>query len=717
MVHQRESGMRSRHRAVGLVGAAWIVAVGGARAQQPPPVESRPPAADSITVHGERVEPISLPGSLGGEEISALRIERLPATNAAEIVGFLPGIRVQERVQGERAAVSIDGLPPEYSKLLLNGMRYAGEIGAAGDLADLPIAGVERIEVLRGPQALRYGADAAGGVVNVVTRPALAEPGARLELDSRLGEQGILHATHAGEARVGNLGATWNALHDQIDGFEPRGSDALWISAGPDSRRRIEDGYSTLAYSLGETTRLVSDLGWRFDREDLKWRDGAPTRRRDYARRLGSIGAEHTTAGGTSARARLRFFDGRTDSEVGRPFEMREGEWSIDAGLERELDLFAATHLLALDVDAERPAIDLDEGGLSAEDLGDLEEVDPRILGGASVDERFALAGLSASLETPLGPWITLDIALRSQLHSRFAERVLPQVALRFAPTDSLRLRLGWGLGYRTPTLRDLYQPPVTQNGGAYFLAGNPDLSAESTAGWRLGLEYESPERVVQLGAALFGNRVEDHIRSVFAGDVRIGTRRYTRTRPSDDPLCRHLPPDHPRCVVVEEVVEPVTRSLFRKANLDRLRTRGLEAQILLRPAPELSLRLGYTFLRTRVQSPLLLVDELPNEPRHTFDLEGMATLPYLDTELALRARWRDEAIPERSGTGLVSFQDPLARTDRSWILDLRLRQPLRENLELYVDLLNLTDEKSVDSYEIRPRRIAVGATLRLNGL
>jgi outer membrane receptor for ferrienterochelin and colicins len=678
-----------------------------------PHVDAGPPprGVEAITVHGEEVHGASFSLPMGGEEISAQRIARLPATSAAGIVAYLPGIRVQQRVQGEDAAVSIDGLPPEYSKLLLNGLRYAGEIGAVGDLADLPIAGVERIEVLRGPQALRYGPDAAGGVVNVVTAPAPAEPGARLELDSRMGDQGLIHATHAGAARLGNLGATWNLLHDQIDGFEPRGSDFLqW--AGPDSRKNIEDAYSTFDYTLGETTRLLSDLGWRFEREDLAFTEGDRTERREYTRQLASLGVEHTTAGGMLGRGQARFFSGDTDSEVGRPFRMREREWSLDAGIERELQALGEIQSLHLGLDAELPAIELDESGLSPEYIPEgAEDVNSEVYAGSHADERFAIAGLSARWEAPLANWATLDLGLRSQLHSEFDDRVLPQAALLLRPADSVRVRLAWGLGYRTPSLRELYQPAVSQNGGNYFLAGNPDLKAESSSGWRLGLEYD-PSSWIQLATTFFSNSLDDHIRSVSAGDIALYSQMVQRDLPTDPRICII---DPTRCLT--EQLEQKRAPLFRKANLDRVRTRGIEAQVLLEPAPRLSLRLGYTLLHTSLDSNLIGADELPNEPPHTVDLEGTVSLPQLETELTLRARWRDQAIPERSGTGSASFQDPSALTDRSWVLDLRLRQPLREGLELYLDGTNLTDTKSVDSYEIRPRLLCVGVTLRFEDL
>jgi outer membrane receptor protein involved in Fe transport len=282
-------------------------------------------------------------------------------------------------------------------------------------------------------------------------------------------------------------------------------------------------------------------------------------------------------------------------------------------------------------------------------------------------------------------------------------------VALLFDPLDSVRLRLGYGQSYRTPSLRDLYQPPVPNLGGAYFLAGNPDLETESAFGLRLGLEW-TPLDWLSFSATSYENQIDDFIRSGLAGSIQVGTRYDPAQLPPESLICRTRP-DDPRCL---PSAVPLLRSLYRKSNLDQVRTRGIDLQINSRPLAGVSLKLGYGFLRTEVDSKTLIdLEELPNEPRHTFDAEATWTLPRVETAFSVRARWRDEALIETSGTGLSSFTS-LEHSDPSWVVDLRFVQPLFRGISLYLDVENLTNEKVIDSYEIRARTLFLGLRYEL---
>lgn len=74
------------------------------------------------------------------------------------------------------AGLSLRGLGPQATLVLLNGRRVASygvmldNDGSFFDLNSLPLAAVERVEILRDGASALYGADAIGGVVNIVTR-------------------------------------------------------------------------------------------------------------------------------------------------------------------------------------------------------------------------------------------------------------------------------------------------------------------------------------------------------------------------------------------------------------------------------------------------------------------------------------------------------------------------------------------------------------------
>ncbi len=82
--------------------------------------------------------------------------------------------------RGNNRQIDIRGMGPENTLILIDGVpvtsrnavRYSwrGERDTRGDSNWVPAEMVERIEVLRGPAAARYGSGAAGGVVNIITK-------------------------------------------------------------------------------------------------------------------------------------------------------------------------------------------------------------------------------------------------------------------------------------------------------------------------------------------------------------------------------------------------------------------------------------------------------------------------------------------------------------------------------------------------------------------
>lgn len=666
-----------------------------------------PDGVETIEVRGTRGEdplPALLDAPVETEVISAARIELLPAKDLADVAAYLPGIRLQQRVQGQGAAASVEGLPPEYTKALVNGQHYAGELGGVGDLDDFPVSNASEVLVLRGPQAMRYGADAGGAVIDVRTMQPPFEDGWRARLDGGGGDDGQAYGSQVSAFRIGRFGATLSTIYDGINGQEDRGSDAVITGTGPDSRIEWQDAYGTLMWNASENLVLRSNLGWRKDSDSFAGEDDLPDERRDTTRWIQSGGFSANLNSQTDLEAEVFHFSSDMDSKIGRDFALTDEEWKVDLSLARRFEMFGQEPQLRVGVDWRLPSLRLDESetatntpdgdGLGADD---------------HVDERVTATGVYAILETSLTDWARLQLGAREQWQSRFSAAFVPQAALLLDPTSMLKVRLSWGQSYRTPSLRDLYQPAVPNLGGAYFLEGNPDLQSESAIGYRVGFEL-TPHESIWIASTFFSNRIDDFIRSSYAGTVVTGTRLVL---PDPLPTICMLAPTDPRCLPLE--VED-TASLFRKTNLDEVRTRGVEAQIRARPSPYVDLRVAYTFLTTQVNSPLLDLDELPNEPRHTVDLEAALRMPRFETALVTRARWRDRAWVEGSGTGSVGFSD-LTRSDQSWVLDMRLQQPVRPGLVLYFDLHNLTNTDVVDSYEIRGRSFFLGVRLDLDSL
>lgn len=103
------------------------------------------------------------------------QIKAMPATNLADVLDTVAGINVRRfyGVDSTRSTVDLGGFGAtavSNTLILLNGHRYNNVDSASPDLDSIPLAAIERIEVLPGAGAALYGNGAVGGVINIVTR-------------------------------------------------------------------------------------------------------------------------------------------------------------------------------------------------------------------------------------------------------------------------------------------------------------------------------------------------------------------------------------------------------------------------------------------------------------------------------------------------------------------------------------------------------------------
>ena len=90
--------------------------------------------------------------------------------NLAQALKALPGVRLRETGGvGSDHQMMLDGFSGRHVKVFVDGVPYEGA-GAGMSLNNLPISMADRIEVYKGVVPVEFGADAIGGVINVVTR-------------------------------------------------------------------------------------------------------------------------------------------------------------------------------------------------------------------------------------------------------------------------------------------------------------------------------------------------------------------------------------------------------------------------------------------------------------------------------------------------------------------------------------------------------------------
>lgn len=208
-------GVRSSCRATGVIlGLVAAVAFPRAAGGQEPPI-----LLDTLRVQvGSRLDGRFPAMTRSVTVLERSRWEALPVRTLAELLRWVAGVEVLPRSPAQ-ADLSLRGSSFEQLVVLVDGVRVSDPQTGHHDLnLTIPLDRIERVEVLRGAASALYGADAMGGVVNVVTRQAASGWHARMEAGSWATGRGAVGVgwRGPGELVVGG-GGEWT----RSDGHRP----------------------------------------------------------------------------------------------------------------------------------------------------------------------------------------------------------------------------------------------------------------------------------------------------------------------------------------------------------------------------------------------------------------------------------------------------------------------------------------------------------------
>ncbi|MDY6923965.1 MAG: TonB-dependent receptor [Pseudomonadota bacterium] len=173
--------MRITHRLPTLVSAAALLLGAAPALAQAPAARDPATRLDDlvVTAAGYEQKIVDAPAS-----ISVITVEQLqtrPYMTLLDAVRDLEGVDIGEtRDKTGQGTISMRGMGSDYTLILINGRRqnnhgdiYPNNFGGNQFNHIPPLDSIERIEVIRGPASTLYGADAMGGVINIITKRTL----------------------------------------------------------------------------------------------------------------------------------------------------------------------------------------------------------------------------------------------------------------------------------------------------------------------------------------------------------------------------------------------------------------------------------------------------------------------------------------------------------------------------------------------------------------
>lgn len=387
------------------------------------------------------------------EVLTAEDIARRPVRTVPELLAHALGVDVSARSPAQ-ADVAIRGGTFEQVLVLVDGVRVSdAQTGHFHfDLA-VPLGEIDRIEVLRGPASAVYGADALGGVVNIITRRHDAmEANAGIEG----GSFGTWSASAGAAVTAGGLGIRGSGEYRRSDGHR----------SGTDYR--IATGHLSLGARVGGRP-LRATLG--FADRDFGASKFYTSPASDFdefeATRVATLHVAWDAPRGSRFAVEPRVSIRRHDDDFllrrDDPAFYRNVHRTWQVGGELTARYAGERARVAVGAEAYRDA-------LESTNLGDRGESRGAVFGEIGVG-RVGVAVASAGV--------------RADWHSAYRSFLAPSVGGALWLTDALHVRASVSRAFRAPTWTDRYYSDPAN-------VGNPALEPERAWEGELGLELRT---------------------------------------------------------------------------------------------------------------------------------------------------------------------------------------------------------------------------------
>lgn len=181
--------------------------------------------------------------------IDRTEIDRSGAASVADLLDRLPGVEmVRNGGPGATTSIFLRGAETRYTAVFLDGVRIDSLTTGGANWEAIPLAQVDRIEVLRGPASAVYGSDAIGGVVQIFTRKG--EGAFRPYASVGVGTYSSARLQSGFSGSQGQFDYSLNASRDLSEGFETRTTPVTGT---------VDHGYQQTASSGRVGWQLTSD--------------------------------------------------------------------------------------------------------------------------------------------------------------------------------------------------------------------------------------------------------------------------------------------------------------------------------------------------------------------------------------------------------------------------------------------------------------------------
>ncbi|GKW11019.1 TonB-dependent receptor domain-containing protein [Pectobacterium sp. IFB5596] len=458
-------------------------------------------ADEKIVVTATQTKHTTLSAPASVSVITRAELEKMSVNNISDAVKKLPGININPSTSYGRNEIKIRGMKADYTLLLINGRRVnsrdalAGNMGNDFDLSAIPISAIERVEVIRGPMSSLYGADALGGVINVI----LNQPSNELKgeigynitspMEGSGGDHNRLNGYISGPLIENTLLGSLLADGGERDAWKTEQS----VNQNTDALEK-RDNYSVmgnLTWLIDDQQSLDFDATYAKDDRDVRWNNyGAAVRNIQKMERLG-LGLTHNGSW-DNVDTRLRYF--YENVELMDNSQLNNGKADITQDnhtIDGQVSGYLGDHLLTgggeYRLTSLKHSMNLPNGTIDVSQ------------GALFLQDEFKLSDLA------------LTFGGRVDKHETYGTEFSPRAYATYSLTDNWVVKGGVSKAFKAPSIAQSSESyAIAACRGRCQTVGNPDLKPETSISYEVGTAYEA-ERF-GAGVTLFNNDIKDMI-------------------------------------------------------------------------------------------------------------------------------------------------------------------------------------------------------------
>jgi len=436
-----------------------------------------PTFTDEVTVTATGVETATEEAPTAVTVISRAEMDDSQSGSVTDLLRTVPGVTVVgSGDEGKLTSVFTRGTASNQTLVMLDGIRLNSPFFGGFDWSRLSTAGLRQVEVARGPYSALWGADAVGGVINLI--PTRARGG----FNGRFFGEGGGDGWRRLEADAGWGGKTFDISASAFD-----------RSAAPE-----------LDNSDFESRQLLASAGWSWGKrgsrlgvlvQNLEAKTGipfatpgslTPNRRQDSEQTLLAIPFNLYLNDSWSVEFSAARVDGAFNfSDPDDPFFSFSATETVSSQAR-----LASTHRFSSHV--------FSWGGEWRSD-----EVSDESNFGANLEgETSQITSVFLQDVWQMHPSLRLLAGVRWDDAEEWGSETSPRADLGWRLSDTLEIRAGYGEAFRPPSIGELHFP----------FSGNPDLLPESSSSTDLGLTYTTAKKGSRWQVTTFSTELENLI-------------------------------------------------------------------------------------------------------------------------------------------------------------------------------------------------------------